>query len=267
MARKQPGKSFKDGEACRSFRVHLADVRTADPPVRSWSQVEAGFLRAMEAFDAEVIAGRASEGERQNGKGDYFNELLAIVIENASGVALNRRKGVNGLVFADYNLDVTHPATGVAEILIEAKTMGTPKHGGQQDDANPAGRPASADLPKRLREAGFKTIDLKAGYGFHQHEGDGQAGPTGSLTSWLRRAKPLSYVLIAARVTDEGDLRRMVADTTSMTKIMDGMGLFCFMASDPSQAEPRYSACKVPTSIELGRVVHDIAEQMRATAR
>lgn len=74
-------------------------------------------------------------------------------------------------------------------------------------------------------------------------------------------------MLIAARVTDEGDLRRMVADTTSMTKIMDGMGLFCFMTSDPSQAAPRYSPCKVPTSIELGRVVHDIAEQMRATAR
>lgn len=219
----------------------------------------------MEVFDAEVIAGRASEGERQNGKGDYFNELLALVIENASGVSLNRRKGVNGLVFTDYNLDVTHPAEGVAEILIEAKSMGTPKHGGQKEDSNPAGRPSSADLPKRLREAGFKTIDLKAGYGFHQEDGEGQAGPTGSLTSWLRRAKPLSYVLIAARVTDDGDLRRMIADATSMTRIMDGIGLFCFMADDPTAPQPTYSPCTVPPSVELGRVLHDIAEQMRAT--
>ena len=216
----------------------------------------------MELFDAEVIAGRASEGERQNGKGDYFNEVIAAIVENASGVPLNRRRGVNGLVFRDYNLDVTHPAEGQAEILIEAKTMGTPKHPGNEQ-ADPAGRSASADLPKRLREAGFKTIDLKAGYGFHQTSGDRQAGPSGSLTSWLRSAKPLSYVLIAARVTDDGDLNRMVADTVSMTKIMDGMGLFCFVADDPTSPSPRYSPSQVPASVELARTLHDIVEQMR----
>lgn len=235
-----------------------------DPPPRTWTQVETGFLSAMERFDAEVIAGRASEGERQNGKGDYFNELIAAVLENASGVQLNRRRGVNGLVFADYNLDVTHPATGVAEILIEAKTMGTPKHAGS-DKAAPVGRPASADLPKRLREAGFKAIDLKAGYGFHSHDSS-QAGPTGSLTAWLRRSKPQAFVLIAARVTDSGDLRRMIADSTSMTKIMDGMGVICFQADDPTSPSPRYTACDVPVSIQLGRVLHDIAEQMRAAS-
>lgn len=216
----------------------------------------------MELFDAEVIAGRASEGERQNGKGDYFNEVVAAIVENASGVPLNRRRGVNGLVFRDYNLDVTHPATGVAEILIEAKTMGTPKHRGSEQ-AQPAGRSASADLPKRLREAGFKTIDLKAGFGFHQISGDRQPGPTGSLTSWLRRAKPLSYVLIAARVTDEGDLNRMIADTISMTRIMDGMGLFCFKADDPTSPSPRYAPCEVPATVELARTLHDVIEQMR----
>ena len=262
MARKQPGLSFKNGAACGSFRAHLEAIRTAEQSPRSWAEVEAGFLRAMELFDAEVIAGRASEGERQNGKGDYFNEVVAAIVENASGVPLNRRRGVNGLVFRDYNLDVTHPATGVAEILIEAKTMGTPKHPGNEQ-ADPGGRSASADLPKRLREAGFKTIDLKAGYGFHQTSGDHQAGPSGSLTSWLRRAKPLSYVLIAARVTAEGDLNRMIADTTSMTKIMDGMGLFCFIADDPTAAAPTYSSCEVPANIELARTLHDIAEQMR----
>lgn len=251
--------------ACAPFRRHLEDVVQVDPPVRSWPQVEAGFLKAMEAFDAEVSAGRAKEGERQNGKGDYFNELLALIIERASGVPLNRRRGVKGLVFADYNLDVTHPATGVAEILIEAKMMGTPKHPGNEG-AEPEGRPASADLPKRLREAGFKTIDLKAGYGYHQASAGGQEGPTGSLTQWLRKAKPLSYVLIAARVTDDNDLRRMIADTTSMGQIMDGMGLFCFRATDPSSPNPTYRACKVPTTLELGRVIHNIAEQMRATS-
>jgi hypothetical protein len=220
----------------------------------------------MELFDAEVIAGRASEGERQNGKGDYFNEVIAAIVENASGVPLNRRTGVKGLVFRDYNLDVTHPATGQPEILIEAKTMGTPKHPGNEQ-ADAGGRSASADLPKRLREAGFKTIDLKAGFGFHQTSGDRQVGPSGSLTHWLRRAKPQSYVLIAARVTDEGDLRRMIDDSVSMTKIMDGIGLFCFRPADPTSPNPSYASCEVPASIELARTVHEIVDQMRAAAR
>jgi hypothetical protein len=261
VPRKKPGKSFKNGAACASFRDHLASITSADQGPRSWAEVESGFLRAMERFDAEVIAGRASEGERQNGKGDYFNEVIAAIVENASGVPLNRRTGVKGLVFRDYNLDVTHPSSGQAEILIEAKTMGTPKHPGNEQ-ADPAGRSASADLPKRLREAGFKTIDLKAGYGFHQTGADRQAGPSGSLTSWLRKAKPLSYVLIAARVTDEGDLKRMIDDTVSMTKIMDGMGLFCFMADDPTSPSPVYSSCEVPASVELARTLHDVAQQM-----
>ena len=117
---------------------------------------------------------------------------------------------------------------------------------------------------KRLREAGFKTIDLKAGYGFHQeNDGEGQAGPSGSLTQWLRSAKPKSYVLIAARVKDDGDLNRMITDTTSMTQIMDGMGLFCFTASDPTSSAPSYSAAKIPPVVQLGRILHDIGEQMR----
>ena len=264
MERKQPGIAFLTGKACASFRQHLEEVKRLDPPARSWDQVEQGFLTAMESFDAEVFAGRASEGERQNGKGDYFNELLALVLENASGVPLNRRRGVKGLVFADYNLDVTYPAEGVAEILIEAKMMGTPKHPGS-DKADAYGRPANSDLPKRLREAGFKTIDLKAGYGFYQAASGGQEGPVGSLTQWLRKAKPLSYVLIGARVTDRNDLRRMIDHTGNMGQIMDGMGLFCFEAVDPTSPHPKYSACKVPTHLELGRVIHDIAEQMKAT--
>lgn len=262
--KKQPGKALKTGPACAPFRDHLADVELARPRPTSWSQVEAGFLRAMEEFDAAVVAGRASEGERQNGKGDYLNELLALLIEASVGVTLNRRTGVKGLVFPDYNLDVTFPDSGVAELLIEAKTMGTPKHPGSEQ-ANPEGRPASADLPKRLREAGFKTIDLKAGYGLERSKaGEAiQAGPSGDLTGWLRQAKPASFVLIAARITDEADRQRLINDCTSMTKVMDGMGLYCFGAADPTSSIPVYSRAKVPPLIELDRTLHQICERLR----
>lgn len=168
MAAKRKESEVLNGEACRAFREHLELVATAKP--RSWAQVEDGFLRAMERFDTEVIAGRATEGERQNGKGDYFNNLLLLaILQEASGRTLSARRSVKGLISKNYNLDVTFPGAGVAELLVEAKVMGTPKHPGSPK-AKPVGCNGSADLPKRLREAAFKTIDLKAGFSLLQSQ-------------------------------------------------------------------------------------------------
>ncbi len=179
MASKRKVSAVLEGSACKPFRDHLAVVAAAKP--RSWAQVQDGFLRAMEKFDAEVIAGRASEGERQNGKGDYFNDLIVAILQEASGRQLNVRRGVNGLIVKNYNLDVTYPAEGVAELLVEAKVMGTPKHPGSAEEMA-EGRRGSADLPKRLREAAFKTIDLKAGFSLQQSQSgkSAQSGLCGS---------------------------------------------------------------------------------------
>ena len=54
----------------------------------------------------------------------------------------------------------------------------------------------------------------------------------------------------------------MIAATVSMTKIMDGMGLFCFLADDPADPQPRYSPCEVPVSVELGRTLHDFSQSV-----
>ena len=47
---------------------------------------------------------------------------------------------------------------------------------------------------------------------------------------------------------------------------MDGIGLYCFTADDLTDPAPRYSPCEVPVPIQLGRVLHDVAEQMGAAA-
>ena len=118
------GQALRTGAACRCFRDHLADVRSTQPPPTAWSSVEAGFLAAIAAFDDQVSAGNASEGERQNGKGDYFNDLVAIILENASAGS-RKRAGVPGLIFPKHNLDVTYPATGdIVRVLVEAEDDG-----------------------------------------------------------------------------------------------------------------------------------------------
>ena len=127
----------------------------------SWDEVEQAYLRAMEGFDANVATGLADIGDLQNGKGDFLNDLLALVLEGCAGVELFSRGGVPGFVFANHNLDVTYPNTGVVKFTLEVKAVGTPKHplSPRQRDI---GRPGSADLAKRVKEIAFKTIDLKA---------------------------------------------------------------------------------------------------------
>ena len=48
---------------------------------RSWSAVKDAFVSAMETFDANVASGVADIGDLQNGKGDFLNDLLALLLE------------------------------------------------------------------------------------------------------------------------------------------------------------------------------------------
>lgn len=196
----------------------------------SWDQVEEGFLRAMEGFDANVAAGLADQGDRQNGKGDFFNDLLALLLENCAELVLDSRGGVPGFIFPKHNLDITYPSVGTVEFLLEAKAVGLPKHPRNEKQKNLLGRPGSADVPKRLKEAAFKTIDLKAEYGRIQAmSGKPSAGgPGGNLTSWSRENKPKSYLFISARVVDDRDLGGLMALARAGGQVMDGVGVYAF---------------------------------------
>lgn len=269
---KRPGKALRTGDACVHFRNHLDELRAPGASPSSWTTVQDGFLAAMQAFDDEVIAGNALEGERQNGKGDYFNDLLAVVLENAADVQLNRRTGVSGLIFPNHSLDVTFPNTGnIVEVLVEAKMMGTPQHPGNETSQEPTGRPGSSDMLKRCKEAGFKTIDLKAAYGMLQSAAgiQQQAGITGDLTTWLRTAKPRSYLVAAVRVVSAQDARAVITMADNMTRVMDGVGLFLYRARGYSEAAlspADYEPVKVPPSLELVRVLQRVTVDLRAAA-
>lgn len=222
----------------------------------SWDQVEDGFLRAMEGFDANVAAGVADQGDIQNGKGDFFNDLLALLLENCADLTLDSRSGVPGLIFPKHNLDVTYPSVGTVEFLLEAKAVGIPKHPRNPKQKNPLGRPGYSDVPKRLKEAAFKTIDLKAEYGRIQAmSGSGsKGGPGGNLTTWLRENKPKSYLFIAGRVVDDRDLQALLGLARSGAQVMDGVGLYAFspIAVDKPTT---YKSMSVPRDVELAAVL------------
>lgn len=269
---KAVGKALKTGPSCAPFRDHLKAIRAHTPPPTHWDSVAFGFLRAMEAFDAQVIAGEASEGERQNGKGDYFNDLLAYVLEQASGTTLSKRSGVAGLIFPNHSLDVTYPPIGeIIEVLVEAKMMGTPKHPGNPA-AKPEGRLGSADMLKRCKEAGFKTIDLKAGFGYKLAQAGlaGQEPIAGSLTAWLKKVKPSSYLVFGVRVVNPHDFNAVITTATAITEVMDRVGVFAYrpIGFDPSNlAPPQYEECPgTPQSLKLPVVLYEISQKLIAAA-
>lgn len=223
-----------------------------------WTQVEERFLSAMWDFDQAFARGEANQGDNQNGKGDFFTDLIALLLENCSGKELHGRGSVPGLIFPKHNLDTSYPRTGPVEILIETKAAGAPKSVRNPRQKNLKGRPGSADLDKRVKEAGLKTIDLKAEWA----RGAGQGGgPTSDLLTWLHRSKPLSVLFLAIRVVDEGDFERTVFFANAAGQMMDTVGLVSYQ---PEPSGKAYMPLAVPTHLELDRVLSRICTGLRS---
>jgi hypothetical protein len=222
-----------------------------------WPQIEDRFLAAMWGFDQEFTAGRANQGDNQNGKGDFFTDLIALLLENCSGKELHGRGAVPGLIFPQHNLDTSYPETGTVEILIETKAAGAPKSTRNPLQKNPRGRPGSSDLDKRIKEAGLKTIDLKAEWARHAGQG---GGPTSDLLTWLRQSKPLSFLFLAIRVVDKNDLDRTIFFANAANQMMDGVGL---VAYETNPLGSGYQSCKIPPHLELDRVLSRVCTALR----
>jgi len=237
--------------------------RAAAAGPKTWNEVEDSFLRAMERFDANIAEGTADMGDLQNGKGDFFNDLLALLLENCAQVKLYSRSAVPGLIFPKHNLDVTYPNVGTIEFTLEAKAVGTPKHPGSPK-AKSVGRAGSADLDKRIKEIGFKTIDLKAEFArLAAERGESPTTISGDLTTWLRSVKPKSYVFFAARVISDRDRDRVwrLADVAAL--VSDAVGVYCYRPIAPERPT-QYRAEPVPPHIELGRVLFRACQELTA---
>jgi hypothetical protein len=213
------------------------------------------FLRGMEGFDQNVASGQADTGDLQNGKGDFFNDLLALLLENCAQVDLFSRGDVPGLIFPKHKLDVTYPSVGAIEFILEAKAVGTPKHPLSPKE-KPIGRPGSADLDKRVKEIAFKAIDLKAEYArLLASQGESPSEIAGDLTTWLRSVKPRSYVFVAARVISEKDRARVVQFANVASLVSDAVGVFCFGPREVSKPTADYVPYDVPAHVQLDRVL------------
>jgi hypothetical protein len=244
-----------DSPGCAPLKaMYVAAVHGA---ASRWTAIESAFLEAMWCFDQNFRDGLADQGDNQNGKGDFFTDLIALLLENISGKNLYGRGMVPGLFFANHALDASYPAVGDVEVLIETKVAGAPKTPRNPKQKNPRGRRGSADLDKRIKEAGLKTIDLKAEWARRAALG---GGPAGDLVSWLRRSRPLSFLFMAIRVVDANDLANTVGFANAANQMMDGVGLIAY-GSD--EAGACYQPLPVPLHLELDRMLSRVGTALR----
>lgn len=246
---------------CKPLKDMYAWAEAGSP--KSWNEVEDAFLSAMEAFDKNVASGLADTADLQNGKGDFFNDLLSLILENCAGVDLFSRSGVPGFIFANHSLDVTFPNTGIVKFTLEAKATGTPKHALSPSE-KPIGRAGSADLGKRVKEVGFKTIDLKAEHGrlMAMAGQTPEVQPGGNLTTWLRSVRPSAYLFISARVISETDLKAVVAFAQTAGQVVDHVGVFCFGPTATDEPTSNYMKLSVPTSFAIERVLYRACQDL-----
>jgi hypothetical protein len=249
----------------------------------SWNQVEGLFLRAMSEFDSQLPTvfdgdderkkhqSRALSGALQNGKGDWFNNVLGVLLERCADIeALYLRREVPGLIIPVHNLDGVYPGDPTREIefLLEAKMMGTPKHANSPNEKD-AGRDGSADLKKRIGELAFKSIDLK-GEASRRLTMVGQA-PTGGgagggdLSTWLHANRPKIYFFFAVRVLSDTDFAAVVRWAQTAAQVVDAVGLYCYEPEPGSFTTYRRRA-GVPTAHELERVLYRACIDLRGLA-
>lgn len=225
----------------------------------TFRQVESIYLNAMQEFDRLVAAGVADQGDIQNGKGDFFNDMLAQLLASCSDKELHTRPGVPGLSFRNHMLDVAYPGRGEVQLVVETKATGIPRHSRNPRQPHPEGRAGSADLEKRIKEASFKNIDIKAEAARIAGKG---GGPTADLSSWIKSAPPRCYMFLAVRVRDEADFRGTIKFAHIAATWFDACGLYAYGWNVDRSA---YEAKPVDTtSLELDRVLANVCTALRA---
>lgn len=262
---------------CEPFKTVYLEAQEGN--YKSWDQIEGSFLAAMSAFDASIAASVGADlsdnekselgADLQNGKGDFFNDLLALILENCSGIdLLSTRRKVPGLIVPVHNLDGVYPDEGPIKFMLEAKMMGTPKHINSPKQ-KAAGRPGSADIDKRVKELAFKCIDLKGEYSrLRTIEGTAPAagGPGGGdLTTWLRSVDPKIYFCIGVRVINDADFERTLTWARTAQQVLDAVGLYCFEPVDESYTVYRRRT-DVPASLQVERVLYKACTDLQAAA-
>lgn len=239
---------------------------TQQQNVKLFSKVQSDFLALIWCLDSYRVEGVPPRGmgtlsskpaTRLSGiyrsKGNWFAELLALLLVNQTNSPLAPRTNVEGFS-QRHQIDIAWPARGkvIKDPLIcaETKMTGAPAFGD-----TPA-RNAMSDWSNRRKELKFAATDLK----LYRRQ---QSTKIDHWDNWRKKQPPLTYFLWCARMSPKDKLDKMIDEVRAVTDTyLDAAGLFAFRENTENDG---YEQVLVPQRArvqQLDDVLHAIANQI-----
>jgi hypothetical protein len=193
-----------------------------DDATHRFAEVQDAWLDLMRTVDAYRIArvlpaGFTDIGVFNRGKGNWFAELICLLLQNRTHHRIAARQKVSGFS-QGHQIDVAWPARGEDPLVCcETKVTGAPAFG-----STPA-RGAMSDFSNRRKELKFAATDLKL---YRRQE----QTKIGHWDVWRRSEPPKAYFLWAARLEPGKDhIEKLVREARALIDTyLDGAGLFAW---------------------------------------
>ena len=241
--------------------------RVQSDGIRSFADIEGDWLKLMWSLDAHRVSGIPPRGMGKltstpqkrleavyRSKGNWFAELLALLLQNRTALRIAPRQKVQGFS-QTHQIDVAWPAREEDPLVCaETKVTGAPAYG-----ATPA-RGAMGDWTNRRKELKFAATDLKLAR-------RDQATTIDHWGVWREGASPKTYFLWAARLRPNDHVPKMVEEAQALVNTyLDGAGIFVWQESPSGQG---YEPVSLPQSAQvtaLDDVLHRIASEINRFA-
>lgn len=235
------------------LKDQVQDART-----ETFGSVAGRWLELMWSLDQfrshEVLPPEATDtdvGALNRRKGNWFADLLALLLRNRTDQPIGARYRVHGFS-QTHQIDVAWPAREVdPRICAECKVTGGPAYG-----SRPA-RGAMSDWTNRRKELKFAATDLKLFRRSHRTVID-------HWDEWRQTAPPRVFFLWAARLRPGDSLQKMIDECRLLTDTyLDGAGIFAWQETRGADG---YAPVAMPAEArvtDLDDLLHRIASEIR----
>lgn len=211
------------GNPLKKWELLQGEVQSG--AISKFADIQNAWLDLMWTLDSyrseQVLpAGFKDFGSFNRGKGNWFGELLCLLLQNRTHHRIAARQKVSGFS-QRHQIDVAWPARGEDPLVCcETKVTGAPAFG-----STPA-RGAMNDFSNRRKELKFAATDLKL---YRRQEQTKIA----HWDVWRRSEPPKTYFLWAARLNYPKDkIKVLVREARILIDTyLDGAGLFAWCQS------------------------------------
>jgi len=233
-------------------------ARVQDDAIRRFAEVQNEWLDLLWTLDAYRVAqvlpaGFKDAGAFNRGKGNWFAELLSLLLQNRTHHRVAARQRVSGFS-QSHQIDIAWPARGEDPLVCcETKVTGAPAY------SDKPARKSMSDFVNRRKELKFAATDLK----LYRRQDDKKIG---HWDNWRRAERPKSYFLWAARLEPGKDrIETLIREARALIDTyLDGAGLFAWRPNKKGDGYEHVPLPKGERVTSLDDVLYSIADEIES---